>query len=485
MGFNDVVVDSGGVVRRHLLFLNTPSAAYISFGMQLALNYLEHQGIVPLTVPDHPEHMQLGKARFKPLESDFGAYVGVDAGGYQILLDYRSHHGAAQRVTLSQVLAGEVDPAWIRGRIVLVGTIAESLHDDFYTPWSLSFEDQQKMAGVELQAQMVSQILSVVEGEHSLFWSWPFWGESIWLLIWSLGGGLLSAGVRGWQLHLLGTGLGLLSLGGISWGLFLLQGWIPVMAPMLGFVLTNAVVLVYGHQQAQQQQQMVFRLLGQNVSPEIAMTLWEQREQLLVRGNLMGQRLQATVLFADLRHFSALAETLAPETLLDWLNDYLACMTRTVQEHGGIVNKFMGDGLMAVFGVPVKQKSGTHTASDAEQAVSCALTMAQQLDQLNVAWHQQHLPTTAMRIGICTGPVFAGSLGSQSRLEYGVIGDCVNSAARLESYAKDRQDSSCRILIADSTRMQLCGHYSLIDWGHLELPGKQVRLRAYQVLHRS
>ncbi|MEO0376293.1 MAG: adenylate/guanylate cyclase domain-containing protein, partial [Cyanobacteria bacterium P01_A01_bin.17] len=131
----------------------------------------------------------------------------------------------------------------------------------------------------------------------------------------------------------------------------------PSVTPLLTFLGAGGGVVAYRAQQAQRQQRMVMRLLGQSSSPEIAETLWQRRDELLQDGKLPGQALTATLMFTDLKGFSSISERLSPEQLLNWLNEYFEVMTDVVVEHQGVINKFTGDGLMAAFGVPIPRES--------------------------------------------------------------------------------------------------------------------------------
>ncbi|MEO0375843.1 MAG: adenylate/guanylate cyclase domain-containing protein, partial [Cyanobacteria bacterium P01_A01_bin.17] len=151
-------------------------------------------------------------------------------------------------------------------------------------------------------------------------------------------------------------------------------------------------------------------------------------------------------------------------------------------EHQGVINKFTGDGLMAAFGVPIPRESWDAIATDAQRAVACALKMGESLGILNQRWQAQGLPEIQMRAGIFTGPVVVGSLGSKSRLEYGIIGDGVNTASRLESVDKHRQPSACRILIAHATLDYLQDKYEVEAWGALTLKGKVEKVEVFRVI---
>ncbi len=483
IGFNDILQDPDGVVRRSLLFGNLrQDTTLFSFGMQLAMQYLAAKGHEPNNSPHNPNSIRWGMAAFLPLEENSGGYQRIDNKGYQILLNYRSPSHVARTVSLRQVLYGWLDPNWVKDKIVLIGYTAPSRRDLFLTPYSPANRTEPKMAGVLVHAQIASLILSAVLGERPLFGFWPEWAELLWVALWAAVGGTV-----GWcsrhpaVLALSGTAmLGVLSA--TCFYLFTRATWVPVATPALSLALTATSVVTYRAYQAGLQQQIVMKLLGQNTSPEVADALWNNRFVLLKEGKLPGQKLTATMLFTDLKDFSTISEQLPPERLMEWLNEYLSALTHEVAAHRGIVNKFTGDGIMAVFGVPVARTTEEEIASDARHAVACGLAFGERLGQLNQDWKRRGLPVVQMRVGIFTGPVVAGSLGGSERLEYGIIGDSVNIASRLESCEKDRQSSICRVLIAKETLVHLQDQFLVEPWGPLVLKGKHQTVDVYWVV---
>jgi CHASE2 domain-containing sensor protein len=482
VGFNDIVIDADGVVRRNLLLAEYESAIVYSFALRVALSYIAAEKVESPETPDNPNYFQIGSTVVPPLTAQSGGYQNADVAGYQTLLDYRSAQQVARRISLSDVLANEFNPNWVTDNIVLVGNTAPSSKDLFYTPYSAGQQMKHQMPGVIVHAQMVSQLLDVVLSDRPLFWFWADWAEIFWLWAWAaIGAGLA------WLIRhpvLLGAAItaAIVSLGISSYGLLLQHGWVPLAAPAIAVLMSGGMMVAYRAQQSQRQQQMVMTLLGQNTSPEIAAALWHERDRLLQSGMLPGQRLVATMLFTDIKDFSRLAEKLSPEDLLNWLNEYLEAMTQAVQAHQGIVNKFTGDGLLAVFGVPIPRLHDAEIAQDATHAVDCALMMSDRLNALNESWQARGLDQVQMRIGIFTGPVVVGSLGGKERLEYGVIGDSVNVAARLEGCEKHRQDSPCRILIARETQRYLSESIDVDAWGAMTFKGKDQAVEVYRVL---
>ena len=246
LGFSDIVVDPNGVVRRSLLFLtpesNSLCPANSSFGIQLALQYLEKEGIsAKLT---EQEYLQIGSKILTPIKENTGGYQNIDARGYQVLLNYRSQSNVARQVSLTDVMAGRIDPIWVRDRIVLIGVTAPSIKDYFSTPYS-SGEQDLEMSGVLVHAQMVSQILSAVLDDRPLFWVWAEWGEVVWIWGWSVVGVSLAWRIRKPLRLGLGGVVALVGLVGLCYVILTQAGWIPLVPPALGLVAPVASIIVY------------------------------------------------------------------------------------------------------------------------------------------------------------------------------------------------------------------------------------------------
>ena len=175
---------------------------------------------------------------------------------------------------------------------------------------------------------------------------------------------------------------------------------------------------------------------------------------------------------------------------MDWLNECMEPMAKQVSAHGGVVEQYTGDAIVAVFGVPIARKDEEEISQDAINAVNCALAMETTLRDLNRQWLARIGLTTAMRIGIYTGPMVAGSLGSSERLEYVVIGDAVNVASRLESFDKELfplnlADRPCRILTGEATLCRLGEQFHTERVGEVSLKGKEEKIRVYRVVSRA
>ncbi|HEY9881731.1 MAG TPA: adenylate/guanylate cyclase domain-containing protein [Leptolyngbyaceae cyanobacterium] len=482
VGFVNFPLDRDGFVRRVLLGTSDTKGGYhFSLALRLAERFLAKDGITLENGIQDSQAMRFGQTELTRFQPNSGSYVRADAGGNQILLNVRSGPRPFQQVSLRQVMTGQVEAEWIRDRIVIVGYTAFSAKDTVNSA-AIASENPGLVYGVEIHAHVVSQILSAVLDGRPLLQVWPDLLEYLWIGLWGLAGGSLVYLARSQWAALLGGGSLVVLLLGTSFGLLLNHTWVPIVTPLIAFIGVRTATLTSRQFQIQQQQQMTMRLLGQQTSPEIATALWEGRHHLTESGRIPGQSLTATILFSDIRGFTTLSEQHSPHQVMTWLNDYFTVMTDEVQRHHGVVNKFLGDGLMAVFGVPIPRLQDEEIAQDAQRAVTCALAMGQRLAEINRTGQAQGMPPLQIRIGIFTGPVMVGSLGGKHRLEYGVVGDSVNTAARLESWAKEDQPDHCRVLIAQETLNYLDNQFEVQSWGEAALKGKQHAIAIYRVL---
>jgi len=497
-GFSDIPVDSDGVVRRGLLFLDDGRQTYTSFPLAIALCYLSQEDITPQPDPREPKLLRLGQTSIPLFEPDTGGYVNADASGYQFLLDYRGAPGRLPFYPLAELLDGRIPPQMLRDKIVLLGSMAVSLGDQFCTPFNCGTQSRhselspthsspQLLYGVELQASILSQLLRFALDGAAPIRSLSEWQEVLWIGGWCLLGiwlGLQQLSLKSLVTY---TFLSWFILAAGAYSALSFGWWLPLVPAWLGGLLTAASSVAYTSIHERAEKRIAMQLFSNYVSAAVADAIWQARAQWLEGGRLRSQRLTATVLFTDIEGFTTIAETLPPADLLEWLNTYLDAMTRVVTAHGGVVNKYIGDAVMALFGVPIPRLSETGIAQDAIQAVRCALAMSAELEQLNAQWQTQGLPAIAMRVGIYTGPLVAGSLGSSQRLEYTVIGDTVNVASRLEAFQKEDTAGAlgaCRILIGATTRHYLDERFQVEPVGLAKLKGRKEEIAVYRVLNR-
>lgn len=466
-----------GVVRRSYLSVKGDGESVPSLAFTLASAWLRaHRSGTAREGAD----TWMGRSIFHPLTPNAAWYRQVPIGGEEFLIDFRgSRDFLAARI--DAVLSDEVTVEDLRGKIVLVGTVTESVKDSNATPLDAAYR------GILLHAQVVNQLLrAALEGQRPLNW-WSEPAEIAWIALWAAFSTALGFTLRS-PLKLTLALLPLLAaLGLAAWLAFNRGWWIPLAAPAFATIFSAAFAASYVAFIESEERAVMKTLFSRHVSRSVAEALWVRREELVEGQRLRPQSLTVTVLFTDLKGYTTTAEKMDPTKLLEWMNEYMSVVAEHVEERGGMINRFMGDAIMGVFGAPIARTNDAAIDADAAHAVDCALGMERTLIALNEGWTRRGLPTTEMRVGIYTGTAVAGSLGTAERLEYSVFGDCVNIAARLEAAGKEATgpgmpQSPCTILIGESTFQRLHDRYRTIPLGPMHLKGKVEKIIVHRLL---
>ncbi|MBW4492554.1 MAG: adenylate/guanylate cyclase domain-containing protein [Oscillatoria princeps RMCB-10] len=375
---------------------------------------------------------------------------------------------AVPTYSFADVAEGRVDSSVFAGKLVLVGATATGM-DPLRTP----LNHNPPTAGVYLHAALIDNILN-----NRLLQRLPDWAGTLLLLAigpatsWLLFDRQLRGRIA--IALLLPPAYFALALAAFSWGSL----WVPVAAP-IGTVLF-ALLGVQLREQYEKQQLM--NLFAQHVAPEMAQVIWERKEEIFENGELEAMELTATVLFMDIRGFTTISESLPPRELLSWLNLYLDAMASCIMEHGGVIDKYIGDAIMAVFGIPFPQGQDEDIKRSAQAAIAASLAMHERLKLLNERFKTEGRPQIKFGIGIHTGTVVAGTVGGAGRLSYSVLGDTVNVAARLESMTKTlTADKPYKILLTDRTLACVSDCYGAEEVGAIQLRGKQTDTLVYTI----
>lgn len=473
-GHNYFALDADGPVRHTVPFVRSADRTVPSLGMAAAL---KAGGIDPARVAIEHEVLVAGDARM-PLatvstRTEAGAesfYWGaINFRGPPLLADLKSRPYPTYSFfdllySEEQLLAGEtpkVDPAVFAGKIVFVGATASGLFDAFETPFSRG-----KMPGIQVHAAVADDLLS----------NRPLAPVSPALRVATVAAsalliGLLSAAVPVWWATL-GTGLFLTT---VVWGVttaFAAGRWWNLTQPVLAAVVALFGGVAYQYFIEGREKRKMSRLFGRYVSKDVY-------DQLVANPSLArlgGQRREMTVLFSDIRGFTSVTEQGEPEAIVGTLNDYFTRMVDLVFLHKGTLDKFVGDMVMALFGAPLDDPD------HAEHAVEAALDMVRELGVLNDRWKAEGRPTLDIGIGINTGPMIAGNIGSDAIMSYTVIGDAVNLGSRLESLNKQY---GTRIIISEATRARLKGRYDIRPLGDVVVKGKSQSVSIFEVVGRA
>lgn len=478
IGLSDQKHDSDDVVRRAMLYADDDEGnLHLSLGLQIALRYLAAEGVGLETDPDHPDWIRLGPTTLPRFRGSDGGYAGADDRGYQELIDYDGNK-PFRLVSMGDVLEGRVGAEDFRDKMVFVGATAESTPDLRRVPFGF-------WPGVFIHANVASQLVRYGLGEDQPLRTWSDAGESAWIVLWCLLGaslGLLRGSLAG---LIAGTVSGAVAIVLVGWGAIVSGTWIPVAPPLGGWLLSAAGVTAYISRRESADRKVMMQLFSRHVSRTVARNIWENRDQFMEGGRPRPQRQQVTVLFVDVKSFTPVAEGLDPLGLMDWVNDLMGVLAQTVEEHGGFVDDYFGDGMKADFGVPVPRESEEEWRADAVAAVNCAIAMEEKLADLNAGWEQRDMPIGRLRVGIDSGFAVVGNVGSSDRMKYTVLGDTANTAARLESLDDSHHDferKPVRVLLSHRTHDLVGSTFETFDHGEVNLKGKAQKIRAFEVL---
>jgi adenylate cyclase len=486
VGFTDTVVDTDGIVRRSLLFLDDESGVSYGLSLQLALLYLADEEIWPQAGEPDPSFIRLGDVTLPPFEPDDGPYIDADAAGYQVLLNYSETIDSFPVVGIADLFAGKIPDEVFRDKIVIVGISAESVKDAFFTPFSTGLAQHISVPGAMVHAYLASQLVRAgLEGEQLLKTVNEHY-ELSWILLWGLLGSVAGLFVRSFPKLVLLSIFGVVAILTTSWWIFQHGWWLSMIAALASWLITTGMVTAYLSGYERLQRGLLMELFSKHVSSDVADEIWKNREQYFSMGRLRSHKLTVTVIFTDIEHFTTISEKLDPEALMEWLNNYMELMANMVITHGGVVDDYHGDAIKADFGVPIARTTEDQIKQDAINAVTCALGMKAELEKYNIKNREQGLPLLRMRVGICTGSVVAGCLGSSERMKYTTIGDTINTAARIEtldkeSFNTDKESSDCRILLAESTMNYIKDTWQADPAGTVVLRGKTKPVRVYRV----
>ncbi len=386
---------------------------------------------------------------------------------------YPFSHVFYSAIQLQEKQKPTLDPGMFKGKIVLVGVSAAALHDLFTTPYSGSAEtigDSRKifgkMPGVEVQANILDSLL------HNRYLKPLSAACSATLVVAvaciSLGAALyfpLWAGIL--VLSLVPAGYLTASL--LAFGR---QVQTPVVPVVLAWAFALAIGYVYQYWIEGGEKRRIKRIFSHYVSRDVFHELLNNP----AAAALGGKRTLATVLFSDLRGFTTLSEKIEPEALINQLNEYFSAMVEVVFQHRGTVDKFVGDMIMALFNVPLPDDD------HADNAVRCAIAMQRRLQELNTGWRAEGRCEFHSGVGVNTGQMIVGNVGSESIRSYTVIGDQVNLGSRLESLCKEYK---VEIIISEQTRNLLQGDYPLQEIGNVVVKGKSEPVKIFQVEWRE
>jgi adenylate cyclase len=475
LGHNFLSLDPDGPVRHVVPFIRTGDRAMPSLGFAAALRAA---GIDPKTVRIEDRLLKAGDTVIMPLETrtvrtedgviDY-LWGLINFRGPAFLADLKTrpypHYAAFDLLYSEEQLAAnqkpDIDPSVFRDKIVFVGVTAAGLHDVFETPFAGGL-----MPGIQIHASVADDFLSR-RFMHPESRTVRMTLVAALALLVGLTAAILPAW---WATAAFAAIITVFVL--VATRLFAGGTWINVTQPTFAASMSLFGGVGYQYFFEGREKRKMKRLFGQYVSKDVY-------EQLVANPDLArlgGQRRQMTVLFSDIRGFTTVSESGQPEEIVAILNEYFTRMVEIVFQHKGTLDKFVGDMVMALFGAPLDD------AKHAEHAVDAALQMIRELNRLNEKWAAEGRPALDIGIGISTGPMIAGNIGSEAIMSYTVIGDSVNLGARLESLNKQY---GTRIIISEATREALPDRYLFRPLGDVVVKGKTRPVAIYEVKENS
>ncbi len=380
------------------------------------------------------------------------------------LIDFAGPAGTYPTYSAADVVDGLVDPAMFRDKIVLIGVTSITLHDVYPTPFSAS----RPMPGVEIVANAIATILAGSYLHETLPWL-----NLLIILIMAFLAGLIGMIRRPAAALLVLTG-SLVAYFMVCLLAFSLARWyLPVTAPEAMLFLGVVAPFIERAVSQEVEKRRVRSLFSRFLSPQMVDQLLGTQDI-----NSLNKRASVSILFSDIRGFTTLSEKMTPEEVVSLLNPYLEAMTGIIHKHGGTVDKYEGDAVIAFFGEPVPY------ADHALRAVRSAVDMRLELVHLNQGWQAESRLQQGLEIGIGvhTGEVFVGLLGSSQRINYTVIGDNANLASRLQDQTKI---VGWPILISEVTANLVSEEFE-VEFAALQaIRGKREPVNIYKVLGRK
>ena len=415
-GFFNAIPDEDGTIRKGVMTLAFGDQIFPSLALNAVSSFFDEPILMEFSEYGL-EGISIGEKRIPA--DDYG----------RMIVNYYGGPHTFPHFSASDVIQGELDPDLFRDRVILVGATAIGIYDIRSTPFSPVFP------GVEVHANIISNI---IHGDY-LIRPW-------WMLIFDLGAIIAVGLILGLVLPHLRALYGLIPGVAVFVIYYLIDRYlfesrgviVSTVYPMMEVFFIFLGITFFKYLTEEKKRKQYREAFSRYVSASVVNEILKQPDQL----KLGGERKNLTVLFSDIRGFTSISESLDPETVVHILNEYLTPMTEVVFHHEGMLDKYIGDAIMAVFGAPLAQPD--HAA----RACATALEMIRRLGELKKSWAERGLPSIDIGIGINTGPMSVGNMGSEMLFDYTVIGDSVNLASRLEGLNKEYKT---RIIVSEST----------------------------------
>lgn len=459
VGYVNYWADDDGVIRHAGLLKKHQNQLYQSFALRIIARYLK---IDAPAIELSPSQLIYGPLKIKVTD------------GARMLINYRGGTGRFKTISYENIVNDDIfeglkTSGLFKNKIVLIGPTFTEAQDNHVTPYFRAHvgSDGRTLGltpGVEIHANVLNTVLNqkfLVPAKN--------WLNYLLMFLLSYLIAMITIRYKPWK--------GIVILLALVLGYFIFSSWMflsfnmltPVLLPVLAMVSVYVLVMVYRVFTEEVQNKRIKSMFARYVSPKVVDQLVKNP---LGELKLGGTKQKVTVLFSDIRGFTSMSEQLSPEAVVDRLNEYFQVWTDMIFKYDGMVDKFIGDAVMAIFGAPVSHKD------DAIRAVKCALEMEAALKKMQERWQAEGKHIIKIGVGINTGEAIVGNMGSEQAMGYTVIGDTVNVASRLESKTKELNQT---ILISSATHEEVKDLVDTVEFDDVMVKGKAQALSVFGV----
>ncbi len=449
-GFVSFIPESDGVIRRVPMVMQSGEYLFPSLSLQ-AMHEAARLPIGVVVAPFGVDGVRLGEALIPTSETgDF-------------LVNFHGPAHTFAHFSATDVLSGKIGKAELENKLVLLGATAAGTYDLHVSPYGPLYP------GVEVHANVMENILNQ---DFLIRPDWLRILDIVMILGSGLFLGLLSRWFRAYGMALFLAG-GILSYLLTDYYLFTVQGlWVHTVYPVFTQIFVYSGVTLYKYAFEEGEKRFIKTAFGQFLSPVVVDRLVDNPALL----KLGGEERVLTAFFSDVAGFSSISEKLSPDELVALLNDYLTEMTDIILKYDGTVDKFEGDAIIAFFGAPVPYED------HALRACLVAIEMQKRLEEMRAVWKSEGKHELYMRIGMNTGKMVVGNMGSKTRMDYTMMGDSVNLASRLEGVNKQYTTET---MISESTYEKVKEDIETRELDRIRVVGKTEPIKIYEVLGRK
>jgi adenylate cyclase len=447
-GYFTIMPDQDGVVRWSPLVIKCGDEIFAPLSIMSIWHYLDMPPLIARVAPYGIEGIQLGDINIPTNE------IG------QMMINYLGPPQTFAHYPITDIINNKYPAGEFKDKIVLVGATAVGMYDIRNTPFSPVYP------GPEIHATLIDNI---IQGQ---FLDRPEWTKVFDLLAIVLVGIIL-----GFAISRLSAVKGIFFAVGLFIAyifltryLFMSHGlWVNMVYPLAALVILYLSLTIHRYLTEERERRKIKGAFTYYVSSSVVNEMLKHPEKL----KLGGDRKELSILFSDIRGFTSIAEGMSPEELVHLLNEYLTAMTDIVFKYDGTLDKYMGDAIMAIYGAPLD------LPDHAGRACSSALDMMRELQKLNEKWVAEGKKPVDIGIGINTGPMMVGNMGSEQRFDFTVMGDSVNLGSRLEGANKNYKTN---VIISEFTYEKVYGEFLCMELDSVRVKGKRKPVKIYNLL---